>query len=71
MTEGKLKEQVAKILIEGDENMPYDNSSTWYIDDIHKVLDEAKQDFPKMNDRISMVDYAILMEAWFKKWFGE
>jgi hypothetical protein len=81
MIEGELKKQVAKILVEGDKNMPYDNSSSWYIDDIHKILDEAKKEFPmewtetgRLRSKVKSDDDfndIFLMTNWFKKWFGE
>ena len=75
---GELKKQVAKILVEGDENMPYDNSSAWYIDDIYKVLDEAKKDFPMQELQFHDPRYTDECEqftghilAWYNKWFGD
>ena len=64
--EGELKKRIGEMFPSRNMMQEID------IEDLEKILDEAKQDFPNFDDAKGNFAFQVgRTEAWFEKWFGE
>lgn len=70
MEEGQLKKEI-KLALESTilwADLHGDRSPE---DEINKVVDDAKKEFPEAAMGMKWTDFEKQLQEWFKKWFGE
>jgi len=75
---GEFEKQINKKFPKYEYGRNLDPDADWVIEEIFKILEEAKKEFPKYPNKIEpygafdpIIEFANKTHKWFKKWFGD